>query len=82
MTPTILLYILDGLDDLTTVLFSHYFIIDHCAPLPMRSIGPLGNARGEYTWSMLSTIMCSPLQGKDTADDPRNFLELFRWSRW
>ena len=45
-TPTILLYILDGLDDLTTVLFSHYFIIDHCAPLPMRSIGPSGMRGG------------------------------------
>ena len=29
MTPTILLYILDGLDDLTTLLFTHYFTIDY-----------------------------------------------------
>jgi hypothetical protein len=29
MTPTILLYILDGPDDLTTVLYTHYFTIDH-----------------------------------------------------
>ena len=48
MTPTILLYILDGLDDLTTVLFSHYFIIDHCAPTILKSSPP-----PRYTWTRL-----------------------------
>ena len=28
------------------------------------------------------TIMCSPLQGKDTAAGPRHFLKLFRRHRW
>ena len=29
MTPTIFLYILDCLDDFTTILFTHYFTIDY-----------------------------------------------------
>ena len=28
MTPTILLYILDGLEDFTTILFLHYFTVN------------------------------------------------------
>ena len=87
MTPTILLYILDGLDDLTTLLFTHYFYYRLQTPEGTPSFLLLRYARtaykggpsprcyasdplpfpgGCYAWSMLLTIMCSPLGGKGT----------------
>ena len=77
MTPAILLYILDGLVDLTTVLFTHYFTIDYrprrLKPTVLKSALPPRYTRTAYTTAAPPPPRC---YASDPLPDPRGFAPL------